>query len=61
MSLGSDYDKLKRIGHLARISVEVSVWSDYDKLMRIEHDPALRIDSPRMTDELLGPRILWRV
>jgi hypothetical protein len=38
MSFGHDYDKLKRIGHLVRITVEMSFGRDYDKLKkRIGH------------------------
>ena len=32
MSVGSDDDKLKRIGHLVRVAVELNVGHDYEKL-----------------------------
>ena len=35
MNLWSDYDKLKRIGHLVRVSARSSVINDYDKVKNI--------------------------
>jgi len=37
LSVGHDYDKLKRIGHLVRVYFRLSVEHDYDKLKRIGH------------------------
>jgi len=37
MSVASDYDKLKRIGHLVRVPLELSVKPECDKLKRIGH------------------------